>query len=619
MRLLCGLLLALPACTDRHLEPSGPDAGSDTPPEALTAQYSLAFRLALEPMGGESSVHTRIASGRLDEIENFVDLEKLRILFFTCIDDKDGSGKYDIFLFESKSRWVSQVTGAGVSSSTWQVASPVFTYGNDDAYDWDYIREALTTRPFKIAILANRPDEVRFGDFDNKFGNTVFYAANRGPYWGPDESAKGKKDFNEAAKKNFDLSSGFTTEGISINELHHCQWDAVYTSKNATFGFYDFIMRHPVHHIEQKEGENMMGAVSAWTTKKKNEANKDANYYFHPDKHQGIPMYGVQKFDRIHPNDWKKGTPYNVSEKKPGQSGEYNGKTISLLRSLVRLDLRIPKKLADGTEIKVYHPYLRYSNVMARCEPLDVATPTEQLWRTQDECEWNNLYVSGPIINADLGKVVAENVSDPANKDAFLQRMAWFYGAWQEWWDFNGEIPESYFTMYSTKPFPRIYNPCIQRNADARLDDVQVDDENFWYYVVYTGERNINDPSKFNNLTRERSEVAYFKFSIDGGTNWYHIALTDYSKNTLIKKYLSPRSGPEGEEISNLDIQYKKDMAASKPKEEGKINYNWNWPLLRNHIYRFTVTGINKNSDDGGLDALVVTSEDRYAPDIEYN
>lgn len=644
--LFIGALMLASSCTDEVIspEPEVPQEGYVDPdmPEELRNGFTVSFNMSLDQFGGQAA--TRVTNSQLQDIDNFVDLEKVRILFFVCAREENGesvpdtanspgthyhTGVNDHFLFESKSRWVSMLSDAESTTAKWQVTSPVFTYGNNDEYRWEDVRWALTHLPFKVAVLVNRPDVVDFGNFDSKFNtDTLKVNTGRGPNWGPEDSwiPPERRTRPEDASKNWN-------DMHTINDLHHCQWDVVYSSKNSgdknTFampGVYSFIMKNPTPEKrnpvprpnfadpkDEVHETNMMGALSNWTTKDDLGAGSE-NCYFHPTRTAGIPMYGVQVFNPI--KDWKEGTPYNISDRHVDQSGQYVRKNINLLRSLVKLELKIPRmmKNKDGEEeeISINKPYLRFSNVMARCEPLDVATPTERLWHDEDwnastYCEWKNLLDYGPIINDGADKEVS--------LDYFHKRMAWFYGAWRDWWDFNSDRADGldpgspYFNSFG-KESPRIFNPVIQRNDKARIDKCIVEDPDFYYYVIYTGERNINDPSYFGTTTAydaSAAHIAYFQFDVESsaGTKTFLVSLTDYKKNSYIKKDYKSSSGAT--ELTT----YKGNMAKSTNPDD------YNWPLLRNHTYTFTVNSLGDFSDTGsGIDVTVVSSESRVAPGI---
>ena len=676
------LCFLLPSCVDDRitLESPEPEESWIDPnmPDEIRNGYSVSFKIALSDFGNMNG--TRADNGLTNTdllgIDNFIDLERLRILFFVCAEDRDNNperenysiadtthsggrfnrdlpyfkGNNDHFLFESKSRWVSQLEADESTEALYQVTAPVFTYGNNDEYRWEDIRYALMNYPFKIVILANRPNDVEFGDFDSKFNGKKVFKAGRGPYWGPEDTwiPRERRGLNPDYKE-IDEATDWNSKPI-IHDLQHCQWDMVYASKNsgdkntfAGYGVYNFIMKNPLPESlidnkyvpwpgpEYDDGKvsydisqtNMMGALSNWT---------QDGYYIVPNRtDHPIPMYGVQIFDKI--EKWSAGSPFNVSDGHYNTAGEYIRKNINLLRSLVKVELRIPKQMklnGKDVDIIVLEPELCYSNVMARCEPLDVATPPERLWHEENwnaatYCEWKNIYDRGPIIHE-------ETNTTNSPQDFIQQRYAWFYGAWKDWWHFNynnsnvqfGLNPESnYFNLYapSNAEFPRIYNPVIQRNGHARIDACKVDREEdaYHYFVVYTGERNINDPTTFgvsDSFNGFKAELAFFMFFIQaydengnmvGGKQRYKLPLTDYSTNTLVKS-------------TKFYKEDKDDGATYRLPHSISSQKDWNWPLLRNHVYTFTVRNLGSYSETGDWFSVEsVSSEKRTAPGFWFN
>lgn len=691
-----GLLLGfgLSSCVDDELNP---EAWDKELPKELKEDYSIKFRMSLDPMGG-NEFRTR-ASSDLKDLEDFVDLEKVRVFFFTCQYEDDGeedeypengktydSGKRDYFLFESSSRWVSQMGSTSLNASKlWQITTPIFPYGNQDLeYNWDKIREALTTKPFKIVVMANRPPTQDYPKYDNYYDSNGQIIKiedptfdNQGPHWNDKNSWANNVDENNNIKPGAFVPT--------INDFHHCQYDPIYTGKNYELGsngkggsesngnnVYDIIMKNPEqdisvkYKIDDKTGDtifiNQMGAISQWVRQDKErtlrafltsttDTKKSSNYCVHPNPNDptigGIPMYGVQKFEPI--TNWAKGTPFNVSENQLGQDNSYYGKTISLLRSLVRLDLLIPKKFTDTKDQKNYNITLsdvciRYPNVAARVLPLDAATPTDVLWSNDNceggQCEWFALQNQGPIIGYGTNISVGTNTSKQDVREAFWRSICWYYGAWRKWWDFNFDkstnetktetgVSKDNIDYFGNGPYPHIFNPCVQRNEVAWMDgegkfNVLVDDPSYWHYVIYMGERYINDPSNFSNLTVPTSKICFFQFTANFENNntstqkTYQIAVTDYSKNTLVKNYMKG-AGPS--ETIDRDMEkaktnytpYFEDMVTEGAKDKN----NWNWVLLRNHIYRFQVIGFGSLRDDG-TDGLVISTEERKSQDILY-
>lgn len=690
------------SCVD-DIDLSGPKQEEDPDlsgvPSEITDGYSVSFRMSIAPMdGGAIGLNSRATSNQdLRTIENFVDLEKLRILFFTCLDNADyvdaygkeigvysnerkyQTGIHDVFLFEAKSRWVSLVSASEATDASYQVTTPVFSVGEEDDYDWEGIREVLLNRPFKIVILVNRPEDIRYSDFDNNpnFQETEFRFGNKGPYWSKKESDATIELYRYLAKNVgfVNIDPNVWEEKLnefadpyypipSINDLHHCMWDPVYANKNSEkdYHWYDFIIGKPSQGVTAAwknvddwitgGRQDSMGAVSAWTTwlhlnewkaafpgdttfdgaeynhadgrgyiSNPNDKNKPMNFYLLPNPEQGIPMYGVQKFQAL--GDWEEGTPIHLSAVKAGESTNTKKSTITLLRSLARVELIIPKKMS-GKTITVTAPAFMSSNVFGRCEPMDVATPTDEIWsndHSDPNCEWFNIYRYGPIVN---------KKESGQTEDNFLKRMAWFYGAWKPWWSFEDKFNtdtkmEWFDNAAKTKvsggmPYPRIYNSCIQRNGTARLDFVQTSDDqdDYYHYVVYTGERNINDPSKFNNkdtndgnklkgLWAEKSELAYFKLNINGSP--YVIFINPYNDGAKAKNYLS----------STADIGKFKEEMAYIDKDNSTTQNEWNYPIMRNHAYVFRVTQLNSSTTDtDGINVVVISSENRTAPTIDF-
>ena len=206
--------------------------------------------------------------------------------------------------------------------------------------------------------------------------------------------------------------------------------------------------------------------------------------------------------------------------------------------------------------------------------------------------------------------------------------MGWYYGAWRKWWHFNSVVSKDDDAFFGPGPYPHIFNPCVQRNALVWLDGtdekttVLVPDESFYHYVVYMGERYINDPSNFRELLINKSKICFFQFTIDckdrNIKKTYQVAVTDYSKNSLIKeKFLT--SYPVDNTIKEYDLEFGSNSYRNLMVTQGQNDHDkWNWTLLRNHIYRFQITSFGDLKDDG-VDGMVIATEERTAPDISYN
>ena len=593
--LLLFFAVALGSCSEEELIADEPIAG-EVPD--FSGIYSLNFMVTVDDMGSGTDTrgYSRNADpDRITRWENYINLERFRVLFF----DKD-----DMFLFESKNRWVKQLDNVDHFSS-WYVSIPLGPYGNDsygqgEEYDWDGIRNYLTHSNFKIAILANRPAQLYYPGFTEselELPDGVF--DNDGPYWGPGDV--GKK---------------------SIFDLHHYQYDIIYADKGkfsegAASSYYDFIMD------DINSGRPKLGSAVQWvdfnTTNGENIGSTYARQNIMPSEANPIPMYGIQEFDPIPESLWKVGSAFDISndpaEAYPNpEEGKYAHKSVALLRSCVRLDLKIPKSIKNGTKPKFLA--LFYSNIYSRTEPMDTWTPTDQIWKDHDgACEWQYILNYGPISWEKAG-----TTAYGTTKQTYQQRLSWFYGVWKEkGWQFatreNKKITPVAET--ATTPYPRIFNPCIQRNKAVwcliNADVSSYYNDNYYHYVVYTGERNINDPNTLPNMTKN-PYIACFVISWDN-SKYYAIPLMNYAQlnDTDFNSVWGPHSyNPYSTSGWPSAVEtYMSTIITENTKT------NWPYPLLRNHIYSFTLTNTKAGDDD--LGGMMISSEVSRTPSIDFS
>ena len=645
--LICFALCAFTACTDDlPIDSHTPDAMENI----FSDGYSLNFVATLDNMG---EMATR-ADGEnpMEEMENYIDPEKFRVLFFECIPGT----KKDLFLFESRSRWIKKLDG---NENRWLVSVPLFTYGNDYYYDertgtntkewdWERIRTALTTNNFKIALLVNHPEYDWYPSFKD-LTTPARWMDNTGPHWGPDDT--GVKD---------------------VFDLHHCQYDAVYHGKSEPTGYYDFIMGE--YDRDEKGGQTTnydnqrpkMGATSSWVTwlDEGDHHGWGKRPTRLPDKDYPIPMYGIQEFNAITQDySWRKGTPFNLSIKIPGDELDeknYNKKSISLLRSVVKVELRIP--ITWDTQ-KPNFVGLCYANIYARCEPMDVWTPTDELWEKQhgpnnNQCEFYNIRKYGPIALKGTGgydEYLPDDNTDQykdVSKRLYQRKLSWFYGIWKEkGWDQTNSQFRTAINSNNNTNYPRIFNPCIQRNTVIICDDhgdlsfgannnsPKYSYDGYYHYVAYVGERNLNDPSQLQNIASTAGghpTVMYWIFNI--GDRLYGLPITDYRRTvngrqnpvyptgnnkytgkprTLYEEYfVYGNVCPEKNGFMNGDngyasVIYKEKADTLKYAGYSKDGYQQlimqktgadadilPWPLLRNHVYRLTLTASNTTPGD---------------------
>ena len=658
----------------------------------------LRFDVTLDQMGG---IGTRagLTEAYLNSIENYVDPEKFRVLVF--------GGTEDEFLFESKSRWIKQLD-PDPTHSTWSVAIPLYSYGNDREYEglWENIRDRLTKESFKIAILANRPEVDWFPEMTGNTDqmNTATQFDNSGPHWG---------------KVNSAAYTGTDKKSKTVFDLHHSQYDPIYEYKGEEKTRWGTGMENNVYSIIMESGQvgtgktesrPFLSATSSWvqfgnsdekgryfayaadypgyeksptdnsiirdsvvsgknaiTKYYKGEGwgkNRDARgWNFRktriPDKSYPIPMYGIQKFDAL--SNWKKGTTISLdrTEDKP----------ISLLRSVVKLELVIP----DG-----YEPtdvVLFYSNIYARCEPMDVWTPTNEIWADSNGdhtldgiCDEMEAVQALGLMTENGGNYdTADAGTNRSNFDRYQLKIARLYGRWWESgkWGYTGNIYDSLYWYKNTyrdeskRAFPRIFNPCIQRNTAVYVEKTYTDG-NGHHYVVYTGERNINDPSqlyRIGNTGSGNPTLLYWCVIYDGQGNHsflgdgensitYSFPVADYD---IADTYNVSREG----RIVQLDKSPWYIMPANSERAQGATNgtswdangtgmgeylmrvqgqtvgtyrqndghnddgkpytkKDWPIPLIRNHVYKITLSATKSGEDLSFTPRL----EEMHTPDI---
>lgn len=597
--------LILEGCTDDILVNKTGSESDDFNIEAFGEGYSLAFDVSLDPMGGTSTRADETPDdAKMIEWENHLDPEEFRILFF---DSRDR------FIFESRSRWFTKVASDD-GKTHWRVGVPVFQYlsdnfddiGSNDGvqleddakYNWDRIQEILKSEDFKIAILANRPSDINVPELSDLSAadRRVKTFGKNGPFWNYENSVATydyPDDYPDLVKKVFDL--------------HHCQYDPFYENKNRAGNCYAFIMEEGLEDIgaEGLVTVPKMGAVSSWIRPDYQNTIGTNNVYVYrlPEatglRNQYIPMYGIQKFGAL--KSWVKGTTFNLSEQTASQVGEYDYQKISLLRSVVKIELRIPMKDLSNNNVTVdnYAALLYANNFMARCEPMDVSTPTDQIWKDNHtkDCEWNSIKNYGLYADGTSGNV-------------YREKLSWFYGIWEKaGWDFKDVnlVKET-----DNTPYPRIFNPITQRLTSASIADCYLPiEEQYHRWVIYCGEKNINDPNSLSDLTSV-GQINFFRIGVHRGSKdyIYDIPLTDYSieanpANSILKAETYSKETLENTGYPNvmngstnttnpITGYFKEVMQLNESNNDknGKYTYKdmYPYPMIRNHFYRVAVS-----------------------------
>lgn len=621
------------SCVDENLNENNnevlPDYGD---------AYSLQFTVTLDNMSSRS-----FEPNELRKWENYVDLNKFRVLFFDS---------QDRFLFESKNRWVKKENDLeGANNNIWLVSVPLFSHGDDtEEYDWDWeeIRKVLTNENFKIALLVNVPHrmwnmgvyvrkevETSPGKFEwqNDLSQPPVVATdwidNNGPHWT-------KKDTRFVDEENCK----------KIFDLHHAQYDPVYDAKNYytdtgkpsadNDGYYD-----PFTDFNE-EGKPMMGAVESWVDYGENDTNNpirdekgwEFRNVIHPSADHPIPMYGIQEYAAINSSVWEPGTTFTLGRKD--QEGlERIDKSISLLRSVVKLELLIPKNQIGTLDFVT----LWYSNIYGRVEPMDCWTPTDELWEktghTGDDkkddrhicTEMQNIIDYGPVCrngDPDAGSTPAQTQANRIpSKEKYQERLSWFFGKWDEkGWPFKGLK-----TNKKDDNSPSIFNTCIQRNntvfVPKNLYENMNDIPGYYHIVVYTGERNINDPSNLGRIGGNGSgnpTLIYWMFG--NGTSVYSVPIINFSDPSFqnAKSFICRKTDQGGKPDNNtngLGGYLRAVFGYGSSDNNNNTTVPKPFPLIRNHVYRLTI-GIDRAPGTRGEDDLSVSYEVSHSPSIYF-
>lgn len=696
---LCSLCaVALTACKDDDL------LLEEQVPSEFEGGSAITLSVTLDAMGGTRSGD---ALG-LSQIENYIDPEKFRVLFF---DENEN------FLFESKSRWIKKVEdGMGMFNeyTKWNVSIPFFSYGNDTEYNWDWkqIRDALTydekdypggqdLPKFKIAILANRPNNEWYPGFSNTVKEKdPKWFDNSGPHWERENSVAYETYYNSLSPAERAAQGLKAPDVKKIFDLLHAQHDPVYFGKNFTSAG-DTYMYNIIGDVlddtdvHKDDYRIYLGSTSSWVdwgvmdtgnrltgTLPKvpdlaNYPNTPANNgglgtrdqeidmgkwgwrnVRLPDENYPIPMYGVQDFQLINKENWEEGTTYNLNNLND---------PISLLRSLARLELAFP------LEYEVMYMSIFYANVYGRCEPADVWTPTDELWEERHEAgqckDEESIVEMGPMtdyVGSDSGypnNPTGNRVTESQNY--YWKKLAWIYGRWYDkGWHFGdnwtgrpaNRCGRNWFaTNVKTKvdngtypDYPRIFNPCVQRNNVINIPakyDIGVGEHR---YVVYLPERSPNDPSDLNNIANAgagKPTVMYWSFEVrnknTGVFARYSIALGDYDNKygngaNLAAWLDDPNSVYNGRGIGYGDpgdngyLYPENNMGNTSAQDSHGCNFMRNYqingkpsplPILRNHVYKLKL----KPADDDpnrrsvrGERGPIVTSEVKESRTINF-
>ncbi|MCH5237271.1 MAG: hypothetical protein J1E95_05660, partial [Muribaculaceae bacterium] len=219
------------ACVDDKLTtPDEPQGGLQYDP---IEGYSIGFTVDLE-----KDMSTRAeGDNEYEAYDNYIDTkDKFRVLFFTA------NGE---FMFGAIDRTVTYLTDQNdYTKDRWYVRIPMnyLVDRQGKEYNAEKIRKDLKENSFKVAILANWPNNGVLKDEDDP--NSDFTYINREPNWGLAESIYG------------------TDQPKTIHDLHHLVVDGGYNDNNSNpsrRGTYGFVMGGDISN-----GKGTMGVKTDW-------------------------------------------------------------------------------------------------------------------------------------------------------------------------------------------------------------------------------------------------------------------------------------------------------------------------------------------------------------------
>lgn len=406
------------------------------------------------------------------------------------------------------------------------------------------------------------------------------------------DNEKTIEDIEISKKYNYDETNQsektFTSKEVKITG--DAEYLFIYSTKgNAIIYEIEYISSHYLHNIDNF-GKSL--------------GNPDATHLL-------IPMYGIQTFDAIN-SLWKPGTVFDLSNfnklgtetdnnnTPPTTTQIYTAKSISLLRSVAKVELKIPKIY------KAHHIFLRSMNRKARCEPVDVSTPTDKIWEKTDVnvgpnsahgdfCkEWDYIYGHTPFYNS-----VFNDKDDQGNtlyqQKEYQKKLAWYYGSWAQ----NTAIEENGSPVLNVNGvtidrgnategvYPHIMNAMIERTDFTEFIEAG-SDSYYDRYILYVPDKYVDDPGSIgDNMIKTTPKICHIEFREENDPitniddNWcYRIYFTDggfYSGNG--------NTYPTFGKIGDTGV----DQTWENSYEQKMGNLEHHWPIIRNHYYRFTV------------------------------
>lgn len=330
-----------------------------------------------------------------------------------------------------------------------------------------------------------------------------------------------------------------------------------------------------------------------------------------PSEAQGIPMYGIQKYLALE-GYWKEGTLFNLSDfnNLSTLDTQYEYLPISLLRSVAKVELLIP------SNFNAHHVFLRCQNRYGRYEPMDVSTPTNEIWLDTPNstshskfCEWNHLIGHTPFYNN--------------STYSYQKLLAWYYGSWASSYDVNGnpsplnlggvEVPNIVWNDKETvEGFPRIINPRIERSDFTKFIHMGKAMGIYERYVLYVPDKFVDDPNKDGGLT-ENPKVCHIEFRRGEMTGYDPDPIENLDDNNCYRIYFTENGYNSDPEVIPVVRETDSVKETWENKYEQNIdNLKKHWPIMRNHVYSFIV-------DDASQAAMIIKLEVLPWKNVEQN
>lgn len=224
--LMAVLGLSLTSCVDDNFSIDEKEGNNPELEEGMAISFKILLSKDLASRDGEITRWNgdNKEYGNAEGYDNIIDTQdKFRVFFFT----KEGD-----FLFGAIDRTISDGSSSGVNAVyTVRVPMNVIVDRQGNEYPIEQIKSYLKNNDFKVAVLANWPNEgkkINPGDYDDgdntgNFGENPASTLKGHPLWGLKNSVVYKYNYDladDAGKEDMRARVG-VPEVKNINDLHH--------------------------------------------------------------------------------------------------------------------------------------------------------------------------------------------------------------------------------------------------------------------------------------------------------------------------------------------------------------------------------------------------------------